>query len=133
MPFSHEKLIVYQKSIAFVAWCEPLLERLSANLAVKAQFDRASTSIPLNLAEGNGKFSVKDRARYFQVSQGSALECAACLDVLVAKGRCTVEEIGAGKALLEQIVNMLMKLLSSLDSRIAEDEAVYCQQTEEED
>jgi four helix bundle protein len=133
MPFSHEKLVVYQKAIAFVAWCEPLLQRLPASLPAREQLDRASTSVPLNLAEGNGKFSVKDRSRYFQISQGSALECAACLDVLVAKGRCSLDDVGTGKALLEQIVNMSMKLLAALDSRIAEDEIVYGQYTREEE
>ena len=33
MPFSHEKLIVYQRSIEFVAWLEPLLEKLPAKIA----------------------------------------------------------------------------------------------------
>jgi four helix bundle protein len=125
MPFSHEKLHVYQKAISFVAWCEPFLQKLPATLPVMAQLDRASTSIPLNLAEGNGKFSQKDRARYFQISQGSALECAACLDVLVAKGRATSEEIATGNALLVEIVSILMKLLSNLESRIGEDPAEY--------
>ena len=77
MPFSHEKLIVYQRSIELVAWLEPLLDKLPAKIAAKDQLDRASTSVPLNIAEGNGKFSMKDRARFFQMALGSGLECAA--------------------------------------------------------
>ena len=52
MPFSHEKLIVYQRSIEFVAWLEPLVEKRPAKIAAKDQLDRASTSVPLNIAEG---------------------------------------------------------------------------------
>jgi hypothetical protein len=63
--FSHEKLIVHQKAIAFVAWTQPLIESLP-KVSVRDQLDRASTSIPLNLAEGNVKFSTADRARYLQ-------------------------------------------------------------------
>ena len=117
MPFSHEKLIVYQRSIEFVAWLEPLLEKLPAKIAAKDQLDRASTSVPLNIAEGNGKFSMRDRARYFQMAQGSGLECAAALDVLVAKRRVEKSEITPGKGLLEEVVNMLMRMLDQLDSR----------------
>ena len=53
--FDHEKLVAYQRSIQFVAWASKLLEELPPKLAVSDQLDRASTSVPLNLAEGNGK------------------------------------------------------------------------------
>ena len=49
------------------------------------QLDRASTSIPLNIAEENGKFTGADRCRFFDIARGSALECAASLDVLRSK------------------------------------------------
>ena len=83
--FDHEKLDVYQEAIAFCGWVGEFLAPISAKAAVKGQLDRASTSIPLNIAEGNGKFSAKDRARFLEMARGSALECAACLDVLVVR------------------------------------------------
>src|SRR5947207_6782236 len=57
----------------------------------------ASTSIPLNIAEGNGKFSAKDRARFFEMARGSALECAACLDVLLVRKLTKEEPVAAQK------------------------------------
>jgi four helix bundle protein len=57
--FDHEKLRVYQQAIAFVAWCSKLIDGSTKRGAVYDQLDRASTSIPLNVAEGNGKFSKK--------------------------------------------------------------------------
>ncbi|MHC1765363.1 MAG: four helix bundle protein [Verrucomicrobiia bacterium] len=45
--FDHEKLEVYQASLSFVGWLEPVLERLPKSLSVMDQLDRASTSIPL--------------------------------------------------------------------------------------
>jgi four helix bundle protein len=80
--FDHEKLEVYQQSIVFVAWITPLLENLQKPGDVKDQLDRASTSIPLNIAEGNGKYSVKERCHHFDFALGSALECAAGLTCL---------------------------------------------------
>ena len=78
------------------------------------QLDRASTSIPLNIAEGNGKRSTRDRCRYFDTSRGSALEPAAALDVLVARRVLSPAEVQAGKALLLRIVEMLSKLTHTL-------------------
>jgi four helix bundle protein len=54
--FDHEKLDVYQESIAFCGWVGEFLAAISPGAAAKDQLDRASTSIPLNIAEGNGKF-----------------------------------------------------------------------------
>jgi four helix bundle protein len=89
--FDHEKLDVYQEAIAFCGWVGDLLAQISAKAAAKDQLDRASTSIPLNIAEGNGKFSARDRGRFLEMARGSALECAACLDVLLVR-KLTTEE-----------------------------------------
>ena len=110
-PLDHEKLQVYQRSLAFISWADPLLDRLPKKLSVRDQLDRAGTSIPLNIAEGNGKFTSADRCRFFDIARGSALECSACLDVLVAKGKAVASEIEKGKDMLVEIVSMLVGLI----------------------
>ena len=115
--FAHEKLDVYRDAIAFVAWVSELLEGTTRLGDVKDQIDRASTSVPLNIAEGNGKYSVKDRCRFFDIALGSTLECAACLDVLVAKGKLTTDQIRPGKERLQRIVRLLMGLIKRNSSR----------------
>ena len=115
--FGHEKLEVYQESIAFVAWLSTLLESAMKVGDVKDQLDRASTSIPLNIAEGNGKYTPKDRCRFFDIAHGSALECAAGLDILVAKSKLTVDQIRPGKERLQRIVRMLMGLIKRNSTR----------------
>src|SRR5437773_11746009 len=109
--FDHEKLDVYQEAIAFCGWVGEFLETISGKAAAKDQLDRASTSIPLNIAEGNGKFSQRDRARFLEMARGSALECAACLDVLVARRLTRVESASAAKERLARLVQMLIGLL----------------------
>ena len=99
--FSHEKLEVYKESIAFIAWLSTLLENSTRLGDVKDQLDRASTSIALNIAEGNGKYSLKVRCRFFDTAHGSALECAAGLDVLLAKVKATPNQIRRGKESLQ--------------------------------
>jgi four helix bundle protein len=111
--FDHEKLEVYRASLAVLIWLEPVLQRLPKSLAVVDQLDRASTSIPLNIAEGNGKFTGADRCRFFDIARGSALECAAALDVLRSKGRCSEEDMLPGKDRLWSIVSMWVALIKS--------------------
>ena len=115
--FDHEKLDVYREAIAFCAWSGELLNEIAVKAAAKDQLDRASTSIPLNIAEGNGKFSGKDRARFLEIARGSALECAACLDVLVARKLATPEQIERAKENLARIVQMLMGMLRRFSDR----------------
>ena len=109
--FDHEKLSVYQAAIKFVSWSSEVLSGVPKGLAVHNQLDRATTSIPLNIAEGNGKFTSTDRCRYFDTARGSALECAACLDVLVARQQIEVSKAEEGKAVLIEIVSMLVGLI----------------------
>jgi four helix bundle protein len=126
--FDHEKLDVYQEAIAVCGWVGEFLAAISAKAAAKDQLDRASTSIPLNIAEGNGKFSARDRARFFEMARGSALECAACLDVLLARKLATEQQVAEQKERLARIVQMLIGLLRKFSERagvLREEEPEY--------
>jgi four helix bundle protein len=76
--------------------------------------DDSSRSIVNNIAEGNGKRSHADRCRFFDMARGSALECASCLDVLVARKRLDPSLAVVGKDMLVRIVSMLTKLTERL-------------------
>ena len=115
--FDHEKLEVYREAIAFAAWLSALLEGTMRCGEVKNQLDRASTSLALNIAEGNGKYSPKDRCRFFDIAHGSALECAAGLDLLVARSILAPEQIRPGKEILQRIVRMLVGLIKRISTR----------------
>jgi four helix bundle protein len=133
--FHHEKLDVYREAIAFCAWAGDLLNSISTKAAAKDQLDRASTSVPLNIAEGNGKFSAKDRARFLEIARGSALECAAALDVLVARKLAGPEQIESAKENLVRIVQMLMGMLRRFSERggfLREDAEQYMTEHEHE-
>ncbi len=75
--------------------------------------------IPLNIAEGKGKRSVKDRTRFFDIARGSALECAVLQDVLVVCGGSDAAMGGPLKTKLKRIVAMLTRLAMRSD-RVAE-------------
>src|ERR1700746_3860012 len=132
MPFHHEKLTVYQRALEFATWSQDLIESLTKKTGTRDHLERSGDSIALNIAAGNGKFSKKDRARFFQIAHGSALESAACLDLLVARPCCPNDAIAREKAILEEIVRMFFKMLDQLGCRIAEDSAEYGESTDKE-
>jgi hypothetical protein len=69
--FDHERLDVYQASLDFVAYVAHLVAELKGeHRNAKDQIIRASQSIPLNIAEGNGKRSPAERKRFFRNCSG---------------------------------------------------------------
>jgi four helix bundle protein len=109
--FSHDRLDVYRLSLEYVAWAISLCRKLSGEHRYsKDQLMRASQSIPMNIAEGNGKGTRRDKARFFEIARGSALECAAIQDVLEVTNGLAPEQSEKGKALLVRVVSMLTKL-----------------------
>ena len=111
MGFGHEKLHVYQASLQYVEYVFELAEKLKGHYRhARDQLLRASQSIPLNIAEGNGKTSPGDRRRFFEIARGSALECAAIQDVLLVGKAITTDESTQAKELLGRIVAMLTRL-----------------------
>jgi len=78
-----DRLDVYRVAVQFSA----VVSRLRVTPAsLRDQIDRASASVVLTLAEGVGRVSGPDRAHFFAMARGSALECAAVLDLLHARG-----------------------------------------------
>ena len=124
--FDHEKLHVYQASLEFVEWLHIIQERIPKKFSIYDQLDRASTSISLNIAEGNGKFTQKDRCRFFDIARGSAFECAAALDILSAKKILEDHEVKSGKKILLKIVSMIVGLIKSNSTdRVCESLTTY--------
>jgi len=69
MTLGHEKLDVYRLSIDYVAWVFEKAKGLKGcHRHARGQWLRASQSIPLNIAEGNGKSAKPDRRRCFEIA-----------------------------------------------------------------
>jgi four helix bundle protein len=111
MGFGHEQLHVYQLSIDYVGWVFIQSGELTGNHRhARDQWLRASQSIPLNIAEGNGKASEADRRKFFEIARGSALECAAIQDVLGKTNKLESKEHRERKNDLDRICAVLTKL-----------------------
>ena len=109
--FGFEKLDVYQCSLDFLEIAYGLVERLPKGHATLAdQLRRSSLSVPLNIAEGTGKSSPAERSRYYQISRGSALECAAIINCCTRLEMFDQQTLLTARSLLIRIVKMLSKL-----------------------
>ena len=136
--FGHEKLIVYQKGMRFaivrstllaglpkrVAACDHLergVERMLAEFTCSSdllsKLDKATTAIPLNIAEGSGRFSGTDQAKFFGIAYKAAIQSSALVDLAAVSASAVPSRVNEGQELLRRIAAMLTSL-----SKVASDE-----------
>ena len=77
---------------------------------------RAAQSIPLNIAEGNGKRSLKNRNRFLNIARGPAFERAAIPDAPAATDGLNDSSHRKLKSTLKRIESMLTRLISRADA-----------------
>ncbi len=114
MAFIFKNLDVYRRSVEFVAQVLELTENMPKGYSfLKDQFNRASTSIPLNIAEGNGRWHPNERKNFFVIARGSCFECVPILEILKTKKLITDDVCRRYSADLEEIAKMLTGLIKS--------------------
>lgn len=72
---------------------------------------RAAQSIPLDIAEGNGKYGMKDKNRFFENAHSSALEYTAIPDILLSFELIDTGLNRIGRTNFNRIVSMLTRLI----------------------
>ena len=66
MEFQFEKLEVYQLALKFASKVDEVIKRLpKSEYSIIGQLKRASLSIPLNIAEGAGRWHDKDKKQFY--------------------------------------------------------------------
>ena len=116
---TYRDLIVWQKGIQLVKAVYQLTDKFpkSEMFGLVSQMRRASVSIPANLAEG---YSRKHRPEYIQfvrIAYGSGAELETFLVLTRELKFASESEIGKVEAILDEIMRMLNKLISSLSSK----------------
>lgn len=103
-----DRFDAYRVALEFVSLASKVKARTAT---LRDQLDRAAASIPLNVAEGVGRATAADQARFFAIARGSSLECVVIWDVLRAQGVLSAELHAAGRQLLAREVAMLTRLI----------------------
>ena len=73
-----KNFVSYQLALEFHASVRTL--RCPAYL--RSQLERAASSVALNLAEGAGRSTPRERRRFYEIAYSSARECQACLALI---------------------------------------------------
>ena len=108
---SFQKLRVYQRSSEFLALVLDVINGLPKGHAELAdQLLRAAQSQPRNIAEGAGRRTAVDQARFYTHARGSAMEAAAALDTMRIMTLVDEPSYARGIDLLEGIVALLTKM-----------------------
>ena len=123
--FGHERLKVYQKGMQFASMRKRLLDGLPRRVAACDHLNRGAESVLLNIAHASSSWAPKTRIAYLGTACGSALECAACLDIFVARALVAAKDMYPGKSLLSEIVSMLIRMQETTAGRVREDHASY--------
>jgi hypothetical protein len=121
MALDHEKLDVYRLAVLFSSWVGERLEGSPKNSRTSAtQPGRGERVRHEQHRRRKRKRSRTDRCPFLgirlDIARASALECAACLDTLVARRRRVPSEAEEGKQLPERIVSMLWRMIESQQS-----------------
>jgi four helix bundle protein len=110
-PFlEYERLDCYRLAIEFQGLAAGVCSERRLG-ALRDQLERASLSIAINIAEGAGPRGRGDRARFFTVARGSAMECAALLEVAASRGLVDASTQRRGRGVVIRIVQMLTRLI----------------------
>jgi len=113
--FDFEKFEVYKQSKTFLSEITSVIENnkhLSSRIA--DQLYRAALSIPLNIAEGAGRYSKPDKRNFYTIARGSVFECTAIIDILHEKGVLSKDQKDDYYNKLEELSKMLSGLINSL-------------------
>jgi four helix bundle protein len=112
MSNSYRDLKVWQRSIDLAEQIYRLTDSFPASeiYGLSSQMRRAAVSIASNIAEGWGRRSRKDYARFVLVSRGSNDELQTQLVIAERLGFCKAEQFVEATALSDEIGRMLSGL-----------------------
>jgi len=81
------------------------------------QIQRAAVSIPSNIAEGMGRFSVKERIHFIDISNGSLMEVMCQLEIAQSLGYITSEDLQVQESKIATIAKMILGLRKNLEAK----------------
>ena len=110
------ELKVWQKAMDLTVEIYSIVKLLpqEENFALSSQMRRAAVSIPSNIAEGQGRESMKEFIRFLSVARGSNRELFTQLEICERVQYLTEENTVRAKELIEEIDKMLNALSKSL-------------------
>ncbi len=117
--FYYRKLKVYHQSKRLVTNIYSLTKTfpLQEQYGLTNQIQRAAISIPSNIAEGMGRFSLKERIHFLEIAHGSLMEVMCQLEIAEHLNYITSENLIEQENLVDEIAKMLIGLRKTIEEK----------------
>lgn len=115
---NYRDLVAWQKAMEFVE-AVYLLSRdfpPDERFALTNQLRRAATSVPSNIAEGEGRFSKPDFNRFLSMALGSLREAETQIEIAVRLKYCRRESASHANGLADEVGRLIRGLAKSLSA-----------------
>ncbi|MBI3072716.1 MAG: four helix bundle protein [Deltaproteobacteria bacterium] len=107
------RFIAYDVAFQFASRVRPVLDSLRRkDRSLEDQLRRATASIVLNISEGDGKSSLRDQARFFEIARGSCREARAALKLAAIWGYVDEPTVAELDAIADRVCALLSKLIA---------------------
>jgi four helix bundle protein len=114
---AYRDLAVWQKSMLFADQVIGLTESLETDrkhYRLVDQLEAAATSVPMNIAEGKGRYSSKEFIRFLHIARGSLFETMTLLELFEMRNWIKPETILSLTGQADEIGKMINGLIRSL-------------------
>ena len=115
--FGYEKLLIWQRAIE---WADRVLS-IAENIETERkhyrlieQIESSCTSVPMNIAEGKGRFSKKEFVHFLYIARGSLYETMTLLEIFLKRRWVSQEEFSSVKNETREIAKMLNGFINSV-------------------
>lgn len=115
--FGYEKLLVWQRAIEWTDRILSIAENIETerkHFRLIEQVESSCTSVPMNIAEGKGRFSKKEFVHFLYIARGSLYETMTLLEIFLKRQWISQEEFIAVKNETREIAKMLNGFINSI-------------------
>ena len=118
--FFYKKLDAYQLAKSLTIYVYTLLRKYPSyeQHAICSQIRRAVVSVPSNIAEGMGRFAIKERIHFLEIAYGSLTEVICQLDISHSLGYISDDEFNNAEIMIEKTAKVMSGLRKSLQNKI---------------
>ena len=118
--FYYRKLDSYQLAKQLVKMVYQILRSFPdyERYALCEQMRRAVISIPSNIAEGTGRFSIKDRIRFLDIAYGSLCETMCQMEIAYEQQYLSEEDYATFEQLASRTSMTMMGLKKNYESKL---------------
>ena len=111
------RFIALDVAFEFARQLAPVLVALRRrDRALEDQLRRAAASVVLNISEGDGKSSLRDQARFFEIARGSCRETRAALKLAAIWRYVDEQQVAELDAIGDRVCALLSRLIARASS-----------------